>query len=760
MKSIISIFVFLFIAVLATAQISTDVTFSQNIEVTENGALLKHPFAGGLNNPMWYKADLDNDGLKDYVIFEKQGNGLNFVTKTFLQLPNQEYKYTQEFDQNFPSIWNFATLIDYNCDRIEDLFTYSSLMPGIAVFQGYYDAQNRLTFRLEKSVLECLYRGAVQPVGVSIDEFISIVDMDNDGDLDISSFGGFNSRINLYTNLSQENNFGCDSLFYKYNDDCWGRISENAITSIINLSSRIDSCPGAFNWTPLRNQMHSGSTLLHLDMNNDGVKEALIGDIGISSITLANNGGTRDTAFITSLQSNFPTSHPVDLSLAPMPFHLDIDEDGDRDLVFSPYLLGGAENRKVAWLYNNIGTDEFPDFSFVQEDFFVNQMIDHGEDAFPTFFDYNRDGLMDIIIGNKEWRRAGNPLISQLKLYKNIGTLAHPKFDLITNDFGGLSQYVGQSSFRGLAPSFGDFDNDGDKDMVLGSLDGSLIYVRNGGGSGVANFSNTPIPSWQNIDIGASSTPYIIDVNNDGKLDLLVGELSGNINYFENTGTLNAPIFNRNIDPNGNAIPTTNSWGMVDTRGYSWDGSTRTTGYSRPVLIHSNGTFHLYTTEDLGTLRRYSNIYSSPGITNSAFVFADSLFGGIDVGYHSSADIADINGDGKLDYVVGNNCGGIALYSEGVLETIVGIEEIKEEKSAYQIFPNPTTNLFTIKSLDHQRIQKVAIYNSIGVLQNTFYDIEKPQISLDVENYPNGLYFIEISNQFGKSYLYKIIKRN
>lgn len=42
--------------------------------------------------------------------------------------------------------------------------------------------------------------------------------------------------------------------------------------------------------------------------------------------------------------------------------------------------------------------------------------------------------------------------------------------------------------------------------------------------------------NFQNLDVGSNSTPQLVDVDNDGLLDIVSGELFGKISYFRNTG--------------------------------------------------------------------------------------------------------------------------------------------------------------------------------------------------------------------------------
>ena len=61
-------------------------------------------------------------------------------------------------------------------------------------------------------------------------------------------------------------------------------------------------------------------------------------------------------------------------------------------------------------------------------------MLDFGSERYTVFFDYNTDGLIDIICGNFGYFDQGN-YTSGLHLLKNTGSSMTPEFTLINNDW-------------------------------------------------------------------------------------------------------------------------------------------------------------------------------------------------------------------------------------------------------------------------------------------------------------------------------------
>ena len=137
-------------------------------------------------------------------------------------------------------------------------------------------------------------------------------------------------------------------------------------------------------------------------------------------------------------------------------------------------------------------------------------MIDIGTGATPAIVDYNGDGLLDLVVGNETFYKSGGEKDSRLFLFENIGNSTAPAFELVNDDYLNFSQLVGSNNFY-LAPEFGDLDNDGDLDLLVGESSGKLFYAENTAGVGNALAFGAIQFNWMGIDVGQNSVPEIVD---------------------------------------------------------------------------------------------------------------------------------------------------------------------------------------------------------------------------------------------------------
>jgi hypothetical protein len=361
---------------------------------------------------------------------------------------------------------------------------------------------------------------------------------------------------------------------------------------------------------------------------------------------------------------------------------------------------------------------EAPRFRFVTDRFENIEIVAqfgsaHGANTM-TLADYDEDGDLDLFWG--DFFEQG------LLLIENTGTCAAPSLRGPPVPFP-PGQPLLTSGYN--APTYGDVDGDGRGDLIVGVLGGAFnpnrttianlhLLARDGAGTWVARTGQLlPV-----IDVGSESVPALVDLDRDGDLDLLLAnkidpahQTVGKIYRLENTGTPRAPAFRlTGVLPVGATYHPAPTFGDLDGDGdpdlllgswsarvgyYRNDGGgavptftpvdtaflTITRGSNTvPALgdLDGDGDLDLLIGEASGALNFYRNDGSA---REPRFVLVSDTFEGIDVGRRSAPALADVDGDGDLDLVVGSDADGLLLFRNGGTRT------------AYRFVRDPTFRL-------------------------------------------------------------------
>ena len=653
-------------------------------QLIENGKTLRNAYAGGFNSPQLSEVDLNKDGILDLFVFDRVGNAI--VTYINNGTPNQtDYDYKPEFATSFPTLSQWVLLRDFDGDGISDIFTYTDDAVGMIAYKGFWDAKTlkfkKLTFYgLPFNVMNFdTPKGDKANIVISAQDYPSVDDVDGDGDLDILTFRQNGGYVEYYRNISVEKGWKRDSLRFVLEDNCFGGFYESGIGKPVKLSLTNGACvdPAA-----PEDGLHAGSTLLIYDKDNDGDKELILGDLSFANLNMLTNGGTKNKAWYSAQDNAFPAnSTAVDLPVFPASFMLDCNNDGKKDLISAPNAPKAILDLNSIWYYPNKGTSTNPLFEFQQKDFLQSDMIDVGSGANPTFADINGDGLQDFIVGvDFTYQLLGNGE-TRLIYYQNIGTKTNPKFELKDDNYLNFKQYSSVTS--GLTPTFGDLDADGDLDLLVGEESGTLFYLRNNAGANKPMAFGAIEIEYASIDVGLNATPHIHDVNRDGINDILVGNRNGYVQYFQNTGVKNSPIF---------AVkPTVEQWGKINTREPK-----AVSGFTAPFVLDYQAQTYIITGSEQGKLKQYLMPKDS---IKGTFVKQNDNLGEVFEGSFSRPAFADIDGDNLLEMVVGNRRGGIAIYktyfkTDG---SIVANQDLELSENI-KIYPNPSSSTLYIES--------------------------------------------------------------
>ncbi|MDJ0616955.1 MAG: FG-GAP-like repeat-containing protein [Calothrix sp. MO_192.B10] len=212
------------------------------------------------------------------------------------------------------------------------------------------------------------------------------------------------------------------------------------------------------------------------------------------------------------------------------PVLVDIDEDGDLDLVLGRETTSGKSKLEL-YLNDGEGNLSLDNSKLSLKDtggatIDIND-IGGGGSPSPTFADIDYDGDLDLILSSR----------TEIRYFQNNNGVFEQQNDS-NNPFSGIDLEGKKNTL-----AFGDINQDGIMDLVIGrnnkknnSGDPGTLYLYKGN---IADNGNVSFTYQDKKELGTSDSkrdpsPTIMDVNNDGRLDIVVGVRNGQIRYFEN----------------------------------------------------------------------------------------------------------------------------------------------------------------------------------------------------------------------------------
>jgi hypothetical protein len=195
------------------------------------------------------------------------------------------------------------------------------------------------------------------------------------------------------------------------------------------------------------------------------------------------------------------------------------------------------------------------------------------------YVDYNGNGVYDLVVGVGDWsehgvdsvvnslRRkhpykndwtifsdaeynkrgvwTGGPVHGYIYLIKNNGTNKNPEYEKPVKIMAGGEPI---DVYGRPSPNFADFDSDGDLDIICGEFLDKLTYFENTGTRKKPNYAEGRYLTYNNSAIEFDLemiVPVAYDWDDDGDVDLIVGEEDGRVAFLENSGNVqnNMPQF-------------------------------------------------------------------------------------------------------------------------------------------------------------------------------------------------------------------------
>ncbi len=207
----------------------------------------------------------------------------------------------------------------------------------------------------------------------------------------------------------------------------------------------------------------------------------------------------------------------------------------------------------------------------------------------------------------------------------------------------------------GICPRVAQWDDDGRKDLLIGHETGELLLFLNVGTNAMPEFDAGsllmfgPAAEKDTIDVGGRATPVIVDWNEDGRRDLVVGSTDGKIHIFLNEGTDTAPDYLAETFAQEDGEDLVVPWVRTSPAIQDLDG---------------DGKKDLLTGNAEGRILLYQNVGSNEAPEFSGFYYLTSDGQPIDIfGFASSRPfLCSWTDDEYIDMLVGASDGNIHLF--------------------------------------------------------------------------------------------------
>ncbi|MUH36876.1 hypothetical protein D9O36_13565, partial [Zobellia amurskyensis] len=383
---------------------------------------------------------------------------------------------------------------------------------------------------------------------------------------------------------------------------------------------------------------------------------------------------------------------------------VDINSDGLLDIyVCAAMYTKPEEKANMLFVNQGINKNGEPIFKEMANEYGI---ADTGNSMNATFFDYDKDGLLDLYVlnnvdihelpSNYREKITDGSALSNDRLYKNNGD----------NTFTDVTLEAGITiEGYGLGLAISDLNYDGWPDIYVSNdyLTNDILYTNNGDGTFSNNIDNK-IKHQSKFSMGSD----ISDYNNDGFLDIITIDMLGETNFRQKTTVRNTKYNDYNLNEKfgygyqymrnmlqtgqGLGVPYSETGLMagISKTDWSWsplfvdvdnDGAKDlliTNGFPRDITDLDFGEFNFNVRRFLSPSQILDSIpvvkipnYAYKNEQNGLFSDVGEKWGLNIPSFSNGAAFADLDGDGDMDYIV-NNIDEEAFVFENNLNSIKG----------------------------------------------------------------------------------------
>lgn len=261
----------------------------------------------------------------------------------------------------------------------------------------------------------------------------------------------------------------------------------------------------------------------------------------------------------------------------------------------------------------------------------------------PFYGDLDGDGAADLLVGQYD--------LGKVRWYRNHGTTAQPQFrDFQWIKAGDQLARVPIECCVSFTPQLIDLNRDGLSDLISGSYPGEVYFFRRLKDGSFAAAEKLTEDGEKLLNVGHASTAFAADWNGDSKLDLILGNIKGEV--YVARGGEQALMFAAPEKLNAEDTPIEAPGGDSAAVAADWDAD----GRLDLIVGSAEGHVHWY---------RNSGTAAQPKLEPGQQLIGESPVGWRgdesrrpgDWGLRVKPCVVDVNGDGKLDLLLGDRCG-------------------------------------------------------------------------------------------------------
>ena len=482
-------------------------------------------------------------------------------------------------------------------------------------------------------------------------------------------------RIDLLTGISDWRDYGWDDAFNE--NGLWTR---GPVHGYVYLHRNAGSNAKPIYEPPVRIlaagkpiDLYGSPAPNPVDWFGRGVFDLISGSF-IDSVTLFRNTGTRTTPELAAGEPVEAAGRPLRMELCMIqPRVVYWHQDG------RPSLLIAEEDGTVALVENTAPRGSAPVLAAPRYLEQVDPYLKSGVLSRPVAVDWNGDGRLDLLSGNS----AG-----YIQLFENTGTQDNPSFvdrGYLTAEGAMICRVAGPNgSIQGPAeekwgysnPSVADWDLDGDLDILVNDIWGSVIWYQNLGSKTRPQLAKAepvevkwpgkaPKPEWnwwepkgKELVTQWRTTPKVVDWDRDGLPDLVMLNHQGYLSLYRrmrDNGVLRLlPPERIFLTPAGRFLNL--------AAGRAGASGRRKIEFAD---MDKDGDLDLITDSDQGPIW-YENTgtQARPVMELRGTIVQAKL-----AGHNPAPCVVDWNGDGKLDVIVGAEDGFFYFFDGRYIET-------------------------------------------------------------------------------------------